>query len=220
MQHRTRTIPAVAAVLSLVVATLPVNAAADDDPWEVRLSVVSMQLNGSRVDVPGAGELYSYIGSNGAGFAIDLEYRATKRLGIDFGLITASPSIGVEVYAAPLTVSASADLTITPLYVGANFHLLPESRFDLYVGPMVAYVFHHSFDLVAGPGVTERFSAENRVGIGAALGADIALGSGRWSLTTAVRYIDTSLDASPTGGGSGSADINPTIYSLGFGYRF
>lgn len=220
MQHRTPAIPAVAAVLSFVVATLPASAAADDDPWKVRLSVVSMHLSGSRVDVPGAEELYSYIGSNGAGFAIDFEYRATKRLGIDFGLITASPSIGVEVSVAPLTVSAGADLTITPIYVGANVHLLPESRFDLYVGPMVAYVVHQSFDLVAGPGLQERFSAENRVGIGAALGLDIGLGDGRWSLTAAVRYLDTSLDASPTGGGTGSADINPTIYSLGFGYRF
>ena len=220
MQHRMPAIPAVAAALSFVVATLPVNAAADDDPWEVRLSAVSMHLSGSRVEVPGAEELYSYIGSNGAGFAIDFEYRATKLLGIDFGLITASPSIGVEVFAAPLTFSASADLTITPIYVGANFHLLPEGRFDLYVGPVVAYVFHQSFDLVAGLGLRESFSAENRVGVGAALGVDIALGGGRWSLTTAVRYLDTSLDASPTGGRSGSADINPTIFSLGFGYRF
>jgi outer membrane protein W len=134
--------------------------------------------------------------------------------------MTASPNISVEVSAQPLSVSASADLRITPIYLAANVHLLTKGRFDPYVGGVVAYVVYHSFDLVAGPDLRESFSAGDGLGMGVVLGLDVGLGDGRWLLTTAVRYIDTSLDASPTAGGPGSADMNPTIFSFGFGYRF
>ena len=52
------------------------------------------------------------------------------------------------------------------------------------------------------------------------LGLDIGLGSGHWSLTTAIRYLDSTLEASPADGGVGQSDIDPMIFSIGVGYRF
>ena len=43
---------------------------------------------------------------------------------------------------------------------------------------------------------------------------------GGWSLNTAVRYLDTTLEASPSDGSVGKTDLNPTIFSVGFGFRF
>jgi len=34
------------------------------------------------------------------------------------------------------------------------------------------------------------------------------------------RYIDTTLEATSSGGGPGTTDIDPTIYSLGVGFKF
>ena len=48
-------------------------------------------------------------------------------------------------------ISASAKPRITPVYAALNVHLTPDSRADLYVGPIVAYVVYSSFELVTDP---------------------------------------------------------------------
>jgi len=215
--------PAITAVLITIfvaLATLPGTASADDDPWKFRFAVVSMNPKGGTFVVSESDETFSYQSGSGVGLALDFEYRASRRLGIDFGIISASPGFTVAVDAEPLSVSASSDIRITPIYAALNIHLTPEGRFDLYIGPLLAYVTYDRFELVAEPELREGFSAEEGFGFGAVLGLDIGLGSGRWSLTTAIRYLDTTLEASPSDGGVGKTDIDPTIFSVGFGYRF
>ncbi len=213
-------ISAVLITLFITLAALPGTASADDDPWKFRFAVVSMNPKGGTFVVSETDETFSYQSGSGVGFALDLEYRASRRLGIDFGVISASPGFTVAVDAEPLSVSASSDIRITPIYAALNIHLTPEGRFDLYIGPLLAYVTYDRFELVAGTELREGFSAEEDIGFGAVLGLDIGLGSGRWSLTTAVRYLNTTLEASPSDGGVGKTDIDPMIFSLGFGYRF
>ena len=222
MKHRflDQALAAVLSPLIIAVVTQPGNASADDDPWKFRFAAVSMNPSGGTFAVPETGETFSYQSGSGAGVALDFEYRASRRLGIDFGLITASPGFSVAIDARPLSVSASGDIRITPIYAALNIHLTPDGRFDLYVGPLLAYVTYDRFELVAGPELREGFSAEEGLGFGAVLGLDIGLGSGRWSLSTAVRYLATTLEASPADGGVGKTDIDPWIFSIGVGYRF
>jgi outer membrane protein W len=211
---------AVMITLVIALATLPGTASADDDPWKFRFAVVSMNPKAGTFVISETDETFSYQSGSGVGLALDFEYRASRRLGIDFGVISASPGFTVAVDAEPLSFSASSDIRITPIYTALNIHLTPDSRFDLYIGPLLAYVTYDRFELVAEPDLREGFSAEEGFGYGAVLGLDIRLGSGRWSLATAVRYLDTTLEASPSDGGVGKTDINPTIFSVGFGYRF
>ena len=223
MQHALlkKTASLVPIAVFVAMATLAVPAAADDDPWKVRFAVVSMDPTGDQFYVPDDEEMISYQSSNGVGFAIDFEYRASRRLGIDFGVISSSPGFTVAVDAQPLSVSASADVRVTPIYAALNIHLTPDSRFDLYIGPLLAYVFYEGFELSAGPGLTENFTSSNGFGIGAVLGLDIGLGDGPWFINGAIRYLDTTFEASPSDDdGVGKTDLNPMIYSLGVGLRF
>lgn len=222
MKHKFfgRAFAAVLITLFVALATLPGTASADDDPWKFRFAVVSMNPGGDTFDVPETGESFSYQSSSGVGAAIDFEYRASRRLGIDFGVISASPGFTVTVDADPASVSAKSDIRVTPIYAALNIHLIPDGRFDLYIGPLLAYVTYDRFELVAEPEMREGFSAEEGFGFGAVLGLDIGLGSGRWSLVTAIRYLDTTLEASPDDGGVGKTDFDPTIFSVGFGCRF
>ena len=213
-------VAAVMITMFIAFATLPGTVSADEDPWKFRFAVVSMNPSSGQFVVSESDERFSYQSDGGVGVAIDFEYRASRRLGIDFGVISASPGFTVDVDAEPLSVSASSDIRITPIYAALNIHLTPDSRFDLYLGPLLAYVTYDSFELVAGTELREGFSAEEDLGFGAVLGLDIGLGSGRWSLTTAVRYLNTTLEASPSDGGVGKTDIDPMIFSVGFGYRF
>ena len=212
---------ALAIVVTFFFCTLcPTNADAGDSPWQIRISGLSMNPTGSSVFVAGSGERIHYSADNGYGFGIDLEYRASRRLGIDFGVLTATPVIDVLIDEVGV-ISASAKPRITPVYAGLNVHLSPDSRFDLYIGPLLAYVVYSSFDLVVDPWfLTEGFVTRNDFGIGVNLGFDIRLGDGGWLLTAAFKYLDTTLEASPPDESIGRTDIDPMIFSVGFGYRF
>lgn len=209
--------------VALILCSLhPTAAFANDSPWQIRFAAVSMNTSSGTVNVPDEDdELYTYDGSNEIGFAIDVEYRASRRLGIDFGMISATPAFDVTVGEEPLSLTASADIRATPIYAALNIHLTPDSRFDLYVGPVLAYVVYEGFDLVVEPGLSESFTVENDFAFGAVVGLDVALGDGGWSLNTAFRYLDSTLEARPVDETDvGTVDMDPMIFSIGVGYRF
>jgi outer membrane protein len=135
-------------------------------------------------------------------------------------VLTAQPVIDVLIDEVGV-ISASAKPRITPVYAALNVHLTPDSRADLYVGPLLAYVVYSSFDLVVDPWfLTEGFVTENDFGIGINVGLDVRLGEGGWLLSAAFKYLDTTLVASPPDESVGRTDIDPMIFSIGVGYRF
>lgn len=212
---------AAAIVITLVTCALcPISADAGNGAWRLRISGLSMNPTGDTVFVPDTGERIAFEADNGYGFGIELEYRLSRRLGFDFGALTATPVIDVLIDEVGV-ISASAKPRITPLYAGLNVHLTPEGPFDLYIGPMLAYVIYSSFDLVVDPWfLTEGFVTENDFGIGVNLGLDIRLGDAGWLLTAAFKYLDTTLVASPPDESIGRTDIDPWIFSIGVGFRF
>jgi len=220
---RIRTYIPVAAtfVAALAVCALnPTTADAGDSPWRLRLFALSMNPTGDEVVVEGSGERISFDAGGGYGGGFELEYRASRRLGIDFGVLTAAPIIDVLIDEVGV-ISASAKPRITPVYVGLNVHLTPDSPLDLYIGPMLAYVIYSSFDLVVDPWFyREGFVTENDFGIGVNVGLDIRLGDAGWLFTAAFKYLDTTLVASPPDESIGRTDIDPMIFSIGAGYRF
>ena len=220
---RTKANTQVAAAIGVAIflcALYPSNADAGDSPWQLRISGLSMNPTGDTVVVPDTGERIPYNAGNGYGFGIDLEYRASRRLGIDFGVLTATPVIDVLIDEVGV-ISASAKPRITPLYAGLNVHLTPDSPLDLYIGPMLAYVIYSSFDLVVDPWfLTEGYVTQNDFGIGVNLGLDIRLGDAGWLFTAAFKYLHTTLVASPPDESIGRTDIDPMIFSIGVGYRF
>ena len=222
MNIRPRVTSTAAAIMvaAFTFTVFPITADAGDSPWQLRMTGLLMNPTGSSVFVPDSGERIPYSADYGYGFGIDLEYRASRRLGIDFGVLTATPVIDVLIDEVGV-ISASAKPRITPIYAGLNVHLSPDSRFDLYIGPLLAYVVYSSFDLVVDPWfLTEGFVTENDFGIGVNLGLNIRLGNSGWLLTAAFKYLDTTLEASPPDESVGRTDIDPMIFSVGIGYRF
>jgi len=220
MRTKDTSIAAAIVITLFSCALCPITADAGDGPWQLRISGLSMNPTGDTVVVPDTGERIPFNAGNGYGFGIDLEYRASRRLGIDFGVLSATPVIDVLIDEVGV-ISASAKPRITPLYAGLNVHLTPDSPLDLYIGPMLAYVIYSSFDLVVDPWfLTEGFVTQNDFGIGVNLGLDIRLGDAGWLFTAAFKYLDTTLVASPPDESVGRTDIDPMIFSIGVGYRF
>lgn len=219
LKHNTPIISVLAIACALCVLC-PAPADAGDGPLQLRVFALSMDPTGDTVYVPETGERTRFDADAGYGGGIELEYRVSERLGIDFGVLTADPVIDALIDGAG-AITASAQLRVTPAYVGMNVHLTPNSRADLYLGPLLAYVVYSSFDLVTDPWfLREEFVTENDWGIGIAVGLDVRLGDRGWLLTAAFRYLDTTLEASPPDGSIGRTDLDPMIFAAGVGYRF
>ena len=220
MRTKDTSIAAAIVITLFSCALCPITADAGDGLWQLRISGLSMNPTGDTVVVPDTGERIPFNAGNGYGFGIDLEYRASRRLGIDFGILTATPVIDVLIDEVGV-ISASAQPRITPIYAGLNVHLTPDSPLDLYIGPVLAYVIYSSFDLVVDPWfLTEGFVTQNDFGIGVNLGLDIRLGDAGWLFTASFKFLDTTLVASPPDESIGRTDIDPMILSIGVGYRF
>ena len=56
--------------------------------------------------------------------------------------------------------------------------------------------------------------------LGVQVGADIGLGSDRWSLNIAARYLDTSLEVTDSDGDVTDLGFEPIVLSAGVGFRF
>jgi hypothetical protein len=108
-----------------------------------------------------------------------------------------------------------ADLQITPLMVGANFHVLRDGAVDLYLGPFLAYVFYGDLDFGF-----ESIPIDDDVGFGAVVGVDVPLGKGGWVFSGAIRYLTTDAQPSESGPDSMALDVDPWIVQVGAGYRF
>jgi outer membrane protein W len=210
----------VLAIACALCVLCPAAAGAGDSALQLRVFALSMDPTGDTVYVPDTGERTRFDGDAGYGGGIELEYRVSDRLGIDFGVLTADPVIDALIDGTG-GITARAQLRVTPAYAGINVHLTPNSRADLYVGPSLTYVVYSSFDLVTDPWfLREEFVTENDWGVGIAVGLDVRLGDRGWLLNAAFRYLDTTLQASPPDGSIGTTDLDPMIFAVGFGYRF
>lgn len=211
----------VIAAVFVFFAAYPTPAEGGDGPWRLRVSGLMMNPTGDTVFVPESGEKIAYDGGSGYGFGVDLEYQASRRIGIDFGVLSATPVIDVLIDEVGV-ISASAEPRITPVFAAFNIHLTPNGPVDVYVGPLLAYVFYSSFDLVVDPWflTEEGFTSDDDIGVGVSLGLDVRLGERGWLLNAAFKYIDTTMVASAPDGGIGKTDIDPMIFSVGVGYRF
>jgi outer membrane protein W len=188
--------------------------------WQLRLAALTMDSAASSVQVV-SGEGISISTDVGGGLGVDVEYRLSKRLGLDFGVLAASPSIGSHVDIGWHGVNVGTGITVAPITAGLNIHLTPDSKVDLYAGPLIAYVVYESFDFSIGKSIGESFTTKNDFGYGVNLGIDIFLGSGgHWALVGNFKYIESTLEATPTDGDTGVTEFDPTIFGLGFAYRF
>lgn len=111
-------------IVIVICAGWPEVTEAGEGPWQLRISGLSMNPTGDTVYVPESGEQISYDAGSGWGYGFDLEYQASRRIGIDFGVLTSNPVIDVLIDEVGV-ISASAKPRITPVYLGLNVHLTP-----------------------------------------------------------------------------------------------
>jgi len=111
-----------------------------------------------------------------------------------------------------------ADTKHLPPTVTLQYHFMPTSTFQPYVGLGLNYTRFFDTDTV-GPLNGLKLNLGDSWGLAGELGADIMLND-RWFLNFSARYVDISTKAKLAGDSLGSVDISPWVYSANAGLRF
>ena len=166
-----------------------------------------------------------------AAIFLGYERRFTDLLGLEFTTWSARHDVdgrlqgtvwlldsntGELIDTAPIDATEKiGDVTVAPLTAGLNFHLTPRSRVDFYLGPMISYVVYGDLESEG-----ETLGIDPDFAFGAVAGVDIPLGKGRWLLTGAVRYLDTSATFEDMGSGDDPLDVKPWVAQVSAGVKF
>lgn len=169
------------------------------------------------------------------GFGLALEYRASRRLSVQLGVLTSelNSDFGFEFFDLDLLVIESS-LRMTPVLAQLDVHLTPDRKVDLSVGPVLGYVRYG--DLKTGvrsdflgnePISLSRVRTRDRFAWGGRIGLDIPLGSRGTFFTVGATYLEAEVETAEEidelgeeGGIDSSFDLDPLVIQAGFGYRF
>ncbi|MCW8926740.1 MAG: outer membrane beta-barrel protein [Xanthomonadales bacterium] len=193
--------------------------AGGDTGWCLRLDLAWVNPSGSIVSVD-ADHGGHFDLNMGAGAGLRGEYRTSDRLGVEIGLLSAG---NIDLAAGSFARHGDHGFSVggfSMFSVGLNLHLTDGSPIDLYLGPQLALINYGSVDFRAGHNRSgAELSADEDFAFGAIVGVDVPLGESGWMIHSSVRYVGTDYSYSVDGSDYDSS-FDPTIFSIGFGYRF
>ena len=141
-----------------------------------------------------------------------------------------SNNLGIEVLAAlpfehDITAGGTkiASTKELPPTVSIQYYFNPAEKFRPYVGAGLNYTIFFNdnvnSDVATALGINSDLELDNSFGLAVQAGFDYDLNE-KWFLNADVRYINIETTATNSDIGSADVDINPTVISVGVGYKF
>lgn len=185
-------------------------------PWLTRVRAIDVIPEVSSSTVSLIGGRVSSI-SNQIVPELDFSYFLTPHFAAELILATTRHSVGATNTA--LGTVNLGKVWLLPPTLTMQYHFLPESGFNPYVGAGINYT--HFYNVTNGP-VSLSTHYGDSVGPALQIGADFAFND-NWSLNVDVKqifmksnvHVNTALGQLST-----RVTINPVIVGLGLGYRF
>ena len=136
-----------------------------------------------------------------------------------------SNNIGFEVLAAlpfkhEITVDGMGKIGETkqlPPTFSAQYYFNPQSKVRPYVGLGLNYTTFFSTESIDG--LNGDLDLDDSFGLAAQVGIDYDINE-KWFLTADARYINIETTATNSVAGKTDVEINPTVLSVGVGYKF
>jgi len=147
---------------------------------------------------------------------VDFSYFLTDNIALELIAATTRHSIsGGGTALGPVQVGST---WVLPPALTVQYHFMPKGIFSPYVGAGVNYTIF--YDTTAAGGTVNKLSLEDNWGGVLQAGADFEL-SGRWFANVDVKQIFVDTKAKLNAGAiTAKTALNPTVVSLGIGYRF
>lgn len=168
------------------------------------------------------------------GFGFNITYMVTDNFGIE--LLAAYPfTHDIDLCLTPVGSSRGCvgfgETDHLPPTLSAQWHFMPGSRFQPYVGAGINWTMFSSekltsdaVDLLESLGVASpAIKLDDSVGFAAQVGADFFFGE-KWLINADIRYIEIQSDLDVCGDGvcepAGKVKIDPMVFSIMIGYKF
>jgi outer membrane protein W len=156
------------------------------------------------------------------GFGASLEYQFSGLLGLELGVMKASPAIVLSAEDIPGfgDISLTDSMSTTAVTLDLNFHLTPNSQsFDFYVGAGIASMGYGDLRYLEPDGDYLDLDVSNDLGYSAKAGLGISLGeNSKWAAFGGLRYIWTDLEV--TQENAATFDFDSFSFSVGIAYSF
>jgi len=222
--HTRRTLRTASALALLLAACAATSASAqiDTDPG------LRAKLFGASVNSVFGGDFDS-----AAGFGLGLEYRATRHLGIELTSFTSKIESQTDFdFFGFIQLGVDSSLRVTPVLAQLDFHLTPDHKVDLHLGPIAGWMRYGDLEtkvrarVLGEPDSVEVEKVRTKDGFawGAHIDFDVPLGQGGAFFTGGATYLNASVKAAPGQADPGESDtildLNPLVLKAGIGYRF
>jgi len=212
--------------LALLLGLPAAPADAGETGWRLRGFGALLNPDTSETIVNDDGENILISADRAFGGGATVEYQFHRYLGVDAGIMGASPEVTLDADVAELGVLSLSDNLTTIVITGdVLVHLIPGSPIvDLYVGAGIASVAPGglSYDILG----IERINVEGEdyVTWSARAGLDLAFGAdSHWAASLGVRYIPGDLELRQLGlpaDDTVKVDFNIFSFTVGVAYRF
>jgi outer membrane protein len=171
---------------------------------------------------------------DGTSFGFNVTYMLTDNIGIE--LLAAYPfNHDIDLCLTPVGGSRGCvgfgETDHLPPTLSAQWHFMPDSQFQPYVGLGINWTIFSSekltgdaVDLLESLGVADPgIKLDDSVGIAAQIGLDWYFNE-KWLVNADIRYIEIRSDLDLCGDGvcekAGEVKIDPMVYSIMIGYKF
>ena len=209
---------AVAGIIGIVAAP----AAAADSGWHLRVFAAGFDPDLDVVVPAENPEEIRITADSDLGFGASLEYQFSGLLGLEVGVMKASPAIVLTAEDVPGfgDISLTDSMSTTAITLDLNFHLTPNSQsFDFYVGAGIASMGYGDLRYLEPDGDYLDLDVSNDLGYSAKAGLGISLGNNsKWAAFGGLRYIWTDLEI--TQENAATFDFNTFSFSVGVAYSF
>ena len=209
---------AVAGIIGIVAAP----AAAADSGWHLRVFAAGFDPDLDVVVPAENPEEIRVTADSDLGFGASLEYQFSGLLGLELGVMKASPAIVLTAEDVPGygDISLEDSMSTTAITLDLNFHLTPNSQsFDFYVGAGIASMGFGDLRYLEPDGDYLDLDVSNDLGYSAKAGLGISLGkNSKWAAFGGLRYIWTDLEI--TQENAATFDFNTFSFSVGIAYSF
>ena len=212
--------------LALLLGLPAAPADAGETGWRLRGFGALLNPDTSETIVNDDGENILISADRAFGGGATVEYQFHRYLGVDAGIMGASPEVTLDADVAELGVLSLSDNLTTIVITGdVLVHLIPGSPIvDLYVGAGIASVAPGglSYDIL---GIEQiNVEGEDYVTWSARAGLDLAFGAdSHWAASLGVRYIPGDLELRQLGlpaDDTVKVDFNIFSFTAGVAYRF
>lgn len=197
-------------------------ASAGEAGWHLRVFAAGFDPNFNIIVPAENPELVRVTAESDLGFGASLEYQFNNLLGLELGLIQASPTIELSADDIPGfgDISLKDSMSTTAITLDLDFHLTPNSQyFDFYLGAGLANLGYGNLHYTEPDGDPLDLEVGNDLTYSAKAGVGISLGkNSNWAAVGGLRYIWSDLEV--TQENTATFDFNIFSFSVGIAYSF